>query len=199
MAELTRRGLLARAGLATGAVALGRVERVEAAPDLTDWGAVRAQFALAANRVHLTSFLLAAHPRPVREAIDRHRAGSTRTRSSTCTRTRARLTAEARAAARPLSRRAAVGDRAHRLDDDGARPALHAARAATAATRSLTTEHDFYATHESLRLRRRARSGGCAFTTTRAGLLDEIVRRLRRRSPRVPGSSRSPGCTRAPA
>ena len=89
MAELTRRGLLARAGIATGAVALGKVERIEAAPDLTDWAAVRNQFALARNRVHLTSFLLAAHPRPVRDAIDRHRRRLDANPSSTCTRTRA--------------------------------------------------------------------------------------------------------------
>ncbi len=71
MSELTRRGLLARAGLATGAVALGKIERADASPDLTDWAAVRAQFALSQDRVQLTSFLLASHPRPVRQAIDR--------------------------------------------------------------------------------------------------------------------------------
>ena len=75
MAEFTRRALLARAGLAAGAVALGKTDSVDAAPDLADWRAVRAEFALAPGRIHLTSFLLAAHPRPVRAAIERHRRG----------------------------------------------------------------------------------------------------------------------------
>jgi selenocysteine lyase/cysteine desulfurase len=74
VAELTRRGVLARAGLAAGALALGaRPELAEAAPDLRDWGSVRSQFALERGRIHLTSFLLATHPRLVGEAIEAHR------------------------------------------------------------------------------------------------------------------------------
>ena len=75
MTELSRRELLARAGLVAGAVALGRADQAESAPDLRDWASVRAQFALDPNRIHLASFLLAAHPRPVRAAIERHRRG----------------------------------------------------------------------------------------------------------------------------
>ena len=133
MAELTRRGLLARAGLATGAaVALRKVERLEAAPDLTDWGAVRAQFALARDHVHLTSFLLAAHPRPVREAIDRHRRRLDANPVEYLHANEGRLTAEVRAAGRPLPRRAVFRGRSYGLDDDGSRTALHAACAAPA-------------------------------------------------------------------
>jgi isopenicillin-N epimerase len=39
------------------------------APDLSNWSAVRAQFDLAPGWIHLSSFYLASHPRPVREAI----------------------------------------------------------------------------------------------------------------------------------
>ena len=39
------------------------------APDLSTWSAVRAQFDLAPGWSHLSSFFLASHPRPVREAI----------------------------------------------------------------------------------------------------------------------------------
>ena len=99
MAEITRRELLARAGLATGAVALGKVERADAASDLTDWRAVRAQFALSPDRIHLTSFLLAAHPRPVREAIDRHRRRLDANPVEYLHANEGRLTAEARSAA----------------------------------------------------------------------------------------------------
>ena len=34
---------------------------------------MRAQFALTRSRIHMASFLLASHPRPVAEAIERHR------------------------------------------------------------------------------------------------------------------------------
>ena len=46
-----------------------------AAPASTpgSWEAVRDEFALARDRVHMTGFLLVSHPRVVREAIDRHR------------------------------------------------------------------------------------------------------------------------------
>ena len=39
------------------------------------WADVRAQFELAGGRVHMAGFLLASHPRPVADAIERHRAG----------------------------------------------------------------------------------------------------------------------------
>ena len=62
MAELSRREVLARAGLVAGALALGaQPEPAEAAPDLRDWGAVRSQFGLDRSRIHLTSFLLATY------------------------------------------------------------------------------------------------------------------------------------------
>lgn len=37
------------------------------------WSAVRDQFDLSRDYIHLSSFFLASHPRPVREAIERHR------------------------------------------------------------------------------------------------------------------------------
>jgi selenocysteine lyase/cysteine desulfurase len=43
------------------------------AADLRDWAAVRAQFDLAPDLVNLSTFYIASHPRPVREAIERHR------------------------------------------------------------------------------------------------------------------------------
>ena len=97
--ELTRRDLLARAGLAAGAAALGTAEPAEALPDLTDWRAVRAQFALSPGRIHLSSFLLAAHPRPVRNAIERHRRGLDANPVDYLHGNEARLTSGARAAA----------------------------------------------------------------------------------------------------
>ena len=179
MAELTRRGLLARAGLATGAVALGKVERLEAAPDLTGWGAVRAQFALAPNRVHLTSFLLAAHPRPVREAIDRHRRRLDANPVEYLHANEGRLTAEARAAA---GRFLAVPSSEIALTDSTTMGLglLYTRLALRPQDEVLTTEHDFYATHEALRLSgarvRRVR----LYDDSRNASVDEIVTRLRR-------------------
>jgi selenocysteine lyase/cysteine desulfurase len=179
MAELTRRTLLARAGLATGAAALWRVERVEAAPDLTDWGAVRAQFALARDRIHLTSFLLAAHPRPVREAIDRHRRRLDANPVEYLHANEGRLTAEARAAAGrfldvPASEIALTDSTTMGLG------LLYTRLALRPQDEVLTTEHDFYTTHEALRLSgarvRRVR----LYDDSRNASVDEIVTRLRR-------------------
>ncbi len=179
MAELTRRRLLARAGLATGAVALARVERIEAAPDLTDWGAVRAQFALAGNRVHLTSFLLATHPRPVREAIDRHRGRLDANPVEYLHANEGRLTAQARGAA---ARFLAVPPSEVALTDSTTMGLglLYTRLALRSQDEILTTEHDFYATHEALRLSgahvRRVR----LYDDPRNASVDEIVTRLRR-------------------
>lgn len=41
--------------------------------DPSDWEDVRDQFALTRDRIHMATFLIASHPRPVAEAIRRHR------------------------------------------------------------------------------------------------------------------------------
>jgi len=77
MTELGRRGVLA-AGLATGVAALTACTTAEPAAwpfDPTDWDSVRALFPLDPDLVQLAAFVLAAHPRPVRDAIERHRRG----------------------------------------------------------------------------------------------------------------------------
>src|SRR5215813_8447744 len=38
-------------------------------PDLSTWNAVRAQFDLAPDWIHLSSFFFSSHPKPVRDAI----------------------------------------------------------------------------------------------------------------------------------
>src|SRR4029079_16805147 len=38
-----------------------------------DWSAVRSQFALDPNQIHMGGFYLASHPTSVRQAIDRYR------------------------------------------------------------------------------------------------------------------------------
>jgi selenocysteine lyase/cysteine desulfurase len=179
MAELTRRALLTRAGVATGALALGRAEVGEAKPDLTDWGAVRAQFALARDRIHLTSFLLAAHPRPVREAIDRHRHRLDANPVEYLHANEGRLAAEARAAA---GRFLGVPAPEVALTDSTTMGLglLYTRLALRPQDEVLTTEHDFYATHEALRLSgARVRRVGL-YDDSRKASVDEIVTRLTR-------------------
>src|SRR6188508_1972452 len=51
------------------------VPAAKAVADLSTWAGVRAEFLLSRDYNHMALMLLASHPRPVREAIDRHRRG----------------------------------------------------------------------------------------------------------------------------
>ena len=179
VSELSRRDLLARAGLAAGAVALGSAPVAEAAPELTDWRAVRAQFALSRNRVHLASFLLATHPRPVREAIDRHRRGLDANPVDYLHANEERLTGEARtASARFLG--VPAGEIALTDSTTMGLGLLYARLALRSQDEVLTTEHDFYATHEALRLSGVRVRRVALYDEPRSASVDEIVTRLRR-------------------
>jgi selenocysteine lyase/cysteine desulfurase len=148
MGGLTRKELLAGAA-AAGVVAGCGSSPKPAAYDPRDWASVKAQFALSKDVRHFDAFVLATHPKPVREAIDRHRRG--------------------------LDADPAGYIHAHELENDE-RVLQAAARyldvppdfAFTDSTtmglglvyggiqidgRPVATEHDFYSTHESLRLR----------------------------------------------
>jgi selenocysteine lyase/cysteine desulfurase len=180
VAELSRREVLARAGLAAGALALGaRPEPAEAAPDLRDWGSVRSQFALERGRIHLTSFLLATHPRAVRDAIEAHRQRLDANPVAYLHGPGDGLSAAAReAAARflgtPASEVALTDSTTMGLG------LLYTRLALGADDEVVTTEHDFYATHESLRLSgvrvRRVR----LYDDARRASEDEIVSRIQR-------------------
>jgi selenocysteine lyase/cysteine desulfurase len=179
VAELTRSQLLTRAGAAAAAVALGRSEPVEAAPDLRDWNTVRAQFNLDPARIHLASFLLAAHPQPIRKAIERHRRRLDLNPVDYLHANEARLTSDARAAA---GRYLGVPAEEIALTDSTTMGIglLYTQLALQPGDEVLTTEHDFYATHEALRLSgvrvRRVR----LYDDPRRASVDEIVERLRR-------------------
>ena len=73
-----RRDFVATAGLSVVAGAASRsVASKEAAPSgaaiHSDWSAVRAEFDLAPGWLHFSQFFIVSHPRPVREAIERYR------------------------------------------------------------------------------------------------------------------------------
>ena len=80
---MERRSFFKTAGLALGAVPVLGAASLTLPPVAprgrpggpTDWTDVRDQFALTRSRIHMASFLLASHPRPVADAIERHRRG----------------------------------------------------------------------------------------------------------------------------
>jgi isopenicillin-N epimerase len=156
---IDRRRFLSSSGMVLGAGLLdalpfpaARRSALPAPGDPPDWAAVRAQFNLDPSYRHFAAFVLASHPAPVRDAIAQHRDGL---ESNT---------------------RLYMLQNQGRLEDDvlGAASAyLDAAPESVALTDSttmglgllygglrlrrgdevLTTHHDFYATHEALRLR----------------------------------------------
>ncbi|MDH5740593.1 MAG: aminotransferase class V-fold PLP-dependent enzyme [Nitrospira sp.] len=81
MSDIGRRGFLVRTGLALSAAVLAeacsRTVASQQAPQhtFTSWEDLRARFLLSPRFIHLAAFFLASHPTPVREAIERHRAG----------------------------------------------------------------------------------------------------------------------------
>lgn len=81
MGEINRRSFLVRSGMAIGAALLAAESPVSTAIasspplKLDSWQAVRAQFQLSRDFIHLAGFFLASHPTPVRAAIERHRSG----------------------------------------------------------------------------------------------------------------------------
>jgi isopenicillin-N epimerase len=82
---MNRRSFMVRTGtmLGTSVVAGGMPFPLRAAgtstaralSGLSDWDAVRAQFNLTPNKVNMSCYWQASHPKPVREAIEQHRRG----------------------------------------------------------------------------------------------------------------------------
>lgn len=81
MDAINRRNFLVRSSLAIGAALLAAETPVPTAIagspplKLDSWQAVREQFQLSRDFIHLAGFFLASHPTPVRAAIERHRRG----------------------------------------------------------------------------------------------------------------------------
>jgi isopenicillin-N epimerase len=74
MSTLSRRKFVITASFAAGLAAVPGISGVAPRPpaqrDLSDWDAVRDEFSLNREYVHASLFFLASHPRPVKEAID---------------------------------------------------------------------------------------------------------------------------------
>jgi isopenicillin-N epimerase len=185
---LDRKTLLVRTGLALAAGGLGvqfdDLEEVAAAPGADaalGWPDVRRLFRLSPGWVHMGGLLLASHPTPVRRAIERHRRGLD---------------------ANPVHY---LHERGPQLEAAvlrsagaylGARPADIALTDSTTmglgllynginlqtGQEALTTTHEFFATHESLRLKA-GQVGGTVrrvrlYRDARRATQDEIVSSL---------------------
>lgn len=81
MSNVGRRNFLVRTGLTLSAAVLAEacshtpVSQQALQNTFRNWEDLRAQFRLTPRLIHLAAFFLASHPTPVREAIERHRAG----------------------------------------------------------------------------------------------------------------------------
>jgi Aminotransferase class-V len=160
---LDRRDFLVRTGLLVGAGALAaagcrsdeEAREAGAAAGLDTWEGVRRSFDLDKENAQLASFLLAAHPRPVREAIEQHRRRLDADTAAYLQDEEERLEAATLQAAA-----AYLGVAPQEIALTGSTTMglglLYATLALDPGEQILTTEHDFYSTHEALRLRARA-------------------------------------------
>ena len=183
---LSRRAFLARTSAAAGGLALAAAgcsggddgdgasdAAAEPAVDDTafdpgDWASVRAQFPLTDDAARFAAYVLAAHPRPVADAIARHRAGLDEDTEGYLAATEAEAeTAVRDAAAGYLG----VGAAEVALTDSTTMGLglLYGGLRVGPGREVLTTEHDFYSTHQAWALRA-ARDGT---TVRRARLYDD--------------------------
>ena len=176
---LDRRRLLAVGAAAAAGLSVDEALAEDERFDATDWRSVRAQFRLQPGLAHLTGFLLAAHPLPVRRAIERHRRGLDANPAEYLHANQGRLEAAVRAEA---SAYLGVAAEQVALTDSTTMGLglLYGGFALRPGDEVLTTEHDFYATYEALRLAganvRRVR----LYAQPARASVDEIVSSLRR-------------------
>jgi selenocysteine lyase/cysteine desulfurase len=115
-----------------------------------DWESVRAQFPLDPNLAHFAAFVLAAHPLPVRQAIDRHRAALD---SDTATYVHRSGEFEERARGAAAEYLGASPFEVALTDSTTMGMGLLCGGIKLAPGQDVvTTEHDFFGTHEALRL-----------------------------------------------
>src|SRR6516225_1570967 len=125
-----------------------------AAPDadLSTWPAVREQFNLDRDHIHMAMLLFASHPKPVRDAIDRHRRGFDANPVNYFHENVAECETAARAATATY-----VGGAPDEVALTGNTTTglalVYGGMTLRKGQEVVTTTHDHYSTHESLRLR----------------------------------------------
>ena len=157
----------------------------EKAFDPRSWASVRAQFALNSRETNFSTFLLASHPKPVRDAIARHARALDRDAKRYLDAQEYRNAADERvrtAAARYLG--VASEELAFTDSTTMGLGLLYGGLQLAEDDEVVTTTHDFYSTHESLRLRT-LRTGAHVrrirlYQNARSASVDEIVSSVRR-------------------
>ncbi len=147
--EVTRKELLA-SGAALALVAGCGCGKKPAAP-VTGWAGVRAQFTLDPRDRHFDAFLFAPHPKPVRAAIDKHRNGLDAGAAGYLHEHEAELEEAVMAAAQDYLG-VTPGTLAFVDSTTMGLAMVYSGLKLEPDDEVLTTEHDHYATHESLRL-----------------------------------------------
>jgi selenocysteine lyase/cysteine desulfurase len=154
-------------GAGIGAGVAGGSGAVELDP--SDWSSVRAQFAVAERPIDLSALYISSHPRPVRDAIARHRDGLDREPTLYLMRHNVGRTNEAiRAAARWLG--GSTDDVALTDSTTMGLGILYNGLDLSPGDEVLTTEHDYYVTHESVR----QAAEGSGAEVRRIALYDEL-------------------------
>ena len=174
---LTRRALLQ----ATAVGAAGMVAGCKPDPahtEKTGWGAVRDQFQLDPALANFATFVFASHPAPVRQAIERFRTELDRNPYSYLNQAEAANDdAVLASAARYLG---TVPEQIALTDSTTmGLGLLYAGLRLDPGDEVLTTEHDFYSTHESLRLRGAVVKKIRLYDQPEQADADQIVSRLR--------------------
>jgi isopenicillin-N epimerase len=183
---LSRRAFMGAAAASAASAAVLRAQPLQAAPPgpgEPDWSRVRAQFDLDPEWMHFSSFFLASHPRPVREAIDRMRQEIDRNPFAYVEHglfDRPRAVREAAAGY--------LGGRAEevaltRSTTEGL-ALVYSGLPLAEGEEILTTTHDHFAQHEAIRLAA-LRAGGAVrkvalYDDSRGATAAEMVERLRR-------------------
>ena len=193
---LRRRDFLVRSGLLVGASAVagaggylvGRElaedgESAAAAPTVEATESMQDAFALDRDYVQLTSFLLAPHPRRVREAIEEHRRGLDANPKLYLFERELELEHRVLEAASSYLV-ASPGDIALTDSTTMGLGLVYGTLRLRPGQEVLTTEHDHYATHESLRLRAE-RTGASVrriplYRDIASVSVDEIIESVRR-------------------
>jgi selenocysteine lyase/cysteine desulfurase len=151
---LNRRQLLVRTGVALAAAGVTGLDEVAAAPEADaalGWDDVRGQFRVSRSLIHMGGLYLASHPGPVRRAIERHRRGLDADPVGYLRRYGDPLEAGVlRAAGSYLGSRPA--DIALTDSTTMGLGLLYGGLTLRPGEEVVTTTHDFFATHESLRL-----------------------------------------------
>jgi selenocysteine lyase/cysteine desulfurase len=149
MSGLTRKQLLIGAA-AAGAVAGCGGTTKPAAYDPRDWASVKAQFPLSKDVRHFDAFVLATHPKPVRDAIERHRRGLDADPARYIHEREMELDQRVQAAA---ARYLEVEPGSFGFTDSTTMGLGLVYGGIQIKGKPVATEHDFYSTHESLHLR----------------------------------------------